>query len=105
LAASGDRGRPDVGGAGKTGYGRLLRRVTRSGEPEEILRDVFDPGATAGPQTAELDIAVDGATRAITVNLAGEPDRVLSAMSAFDVSRARIYLARSNVIEHVPRPL
>ncbi|MGH2799155.1 MAG: hypothetical protein ACRDM0_16120, partial [Thermoleophilaceae bacterium] len=92
-------------GAGKSGYGRLLRRVTRSGEPEEILRDVFDPGAASGPQTAELDIAIDDAQRTVTVDLASDPDRRLSAMSAFDASRSRIYLARPNVIEHVPRPL
>ena len=92
-------------GAGKSGYGRLLRRVTRSGEPEEILRDVFDPGAASGPQTAELDLAVEGVQRTITVDLASDPERLLSAMAAFNVSRSRIYLARPNVIEHVPRPL
>ena len=30
-------------GSGKSGYGRLVRRVTRSGEPEEILRHATTP--------------------------------------------------------------
>lgn len=92
-------------GTGKSGYGRLARRVTRSGEPEEILRDVFDPGPATGPQTAELDIVVEGVQQTVAVDLSTEPERVLSAMAAFDASRARIFLAKPNVIEHVPRPL
>ncbi len=92
-------------GSGKSGYGRLIRRVTRSGEPEEILRDVFDPGAADGAQTAQFDIAVDGVERSVAVDLATDPDRTLSAMAAFDVSRARLFLTKPNVIEHVPRSL
>jgi recombinational DNA repair ATPase RecF len=92
-------------GTGKSGYGRLVRRVTRSGGPEEILRDVFDPGSATGPQTAELDIAVDEVEQTIAVDLSSDPDRVLSAVAAFDASRAQVFLAKPNVIEHVPRPL
>lgn len=92
-------------GSGKSGYGRLTRRVTRSGEAEEVLRDVFDPGPATGPQTAQYDIAVDDAEQTIAVDLAAEPARVLSAVAAFDASRARLCLAKPNVIEHVPRPL
>lgn len=92
-------------GSGKSGYGRLIRRVTRSGEPEEILRDVFDPGAATGAQTAHFDIAVDGTDRPVSVDLAADSDHALSAMAAFDASRARIFLTKPNVIEHVPRSL
>jgi energy-coupling factor transporter ATP-binding protein EcfA2 len=92
-------------GSGKSGYGRLVRRVTRSGEPEEVLRDVFDPGTSNWPQTAGFTVVVDDAPKPITVDLAGDPPRLLSAMAAFDASRARLFLAKPNVIEHVPRPL
>ena len=92
-------------GAGKSGYGRLLRRVTRSGDVDEILRDVFDPGLASEPQTVEIDISVDDEARCLPVNLAEEPDRLLSAISIFDAKRAQFYLAKPNVIEHVPRPL
>lgn len=92
-------------GTGKSGYGRLARRVTRSGESDEILRDVFDPGSASGPQTADFDITVDEVNVTITVDLSSDPDRILSAMAAFDASRAQVFLTKPNVIEHVPRPL
>lgn len=92
-------------GSGKSGYGRLVRRVTRSGEVEEVLRDVFDPGSSSEPQTAEFDIAVEDVERIVTVDLSVDPERVLSSMAAFDASRARFFLAKPNVIEHVPRSL
>lgn len=92
-------------GSGKSGYGRLIRRVTRSGEPEEVLRDVFDPGSGGGAQTAAFDIAVDGAPETVSIDLAYDPERILSVMEVFDTSRANVSLAKPNVIEHVPRPL
>lgn len=92
-------------GAGKSGYGRLLRRLCRSAETSEVLRDVFDPGATNGPQTAALKITADGKARDVAVDLADDPDRILSAMAAFDAGCARVYLARPNTIEHVPRAM
>lgn len=92
-------------GSGKSGYGRLIRRVTRSGEAEEILRDVFDPGSAAGSQTAQIALAVDGQTRTVAIDLSADPDRVLSAIGAFDAARAQLFLSKPNVIEHVPRSL
>ena len=92
-------------GSGKSGYGRLTRRVTRSGEPEEILRDVFDPGPGTEAQTAEFELTVDDIAQTNTVDLADDPPRVLSAIATFDSGRARLCVTKPNVIEHVPRPL
>jgi energy-coupling factor transporter ATP-binding protein EcfA2 len=92
-------------GAGKSGYGRLCRRVCRSAEPGEVLHDVFDPGKAEAPQTAEFVIAVDGEERTLEVDLNGEAPRILSAMTAFDASCAEFCIAKSNTIEHTPRPL
>ncbi|HEY3552738.1 MAG TPA: hypothetical protein VGK66_03530, partial [Solirubrobacterales bacterium] len=92
-------------GAGKSGYGRLARRVCRAAEPGEVLHDVFDPGKAEAPQTAEFVIAVDGEEQTIEVDLAAEPPRVLSAVTAFDASCAEFCVSRSNTIEHTPRPL
>jgi ABC-type multidrug transport system ATPase subunit len=92
-------------GAGKSGYGRLLRRLCRSAETTEVLRNVFDPGSASAPQTATLGITADGKPRDIDVDLAGDPDRILSAMAAFDAGCARVYLSGPNTIEHVPRPM
>jgi energy-coupling factor transporter ATP-binding protein EcfA2 len=92
-------------GAGKSGYGRLARRVCRAAEPGEVLHDVFDPGKAEAPQTAEFEIAVDGEERVEEVDLSAEPPRVLSAITAFDASCAEFCITRSNTIEHTPRPL
>src|SRR4051812_16596727 len=92
-------------GAGKSGYGRLARRVCRAAEPGEVLHDVFDPGKAEAPQTAEFAIAVDGEQRVVEVDLAEEPPRILSAITAFDASCAEFCITRSNTIEHTPRPL
>ena len=92
-------------GTGKSGYGRLSRRLCRAAEPGEVLRDVFEPGASEQPQTAELVISVDGTERVVEVDLATDSPRILSAMTAFDASCARVYLAKANTIEHTPRSL
>ncbi len=92
-------------GAGKSGYGRLCRRVCRSAEPGEVLHDVFDPGKAEAPQTAEFVLAVDGEERTVEVDLNAEAPRILSAMTAFDASCADVHVSKSNTIEHTPRPL
>jgi hypothetical protein len=92
-------------GAGKSGYGRLARRVCRAAEPGEVLHDVFDPGKAEAPQTAEFVLAVDGEEQLAEVDLAEEPPRILSAVTAFDANCAEFCVSRSNTIEHTPRPL
>jgi energy-coupling factor transporter ATP-binding protein EcfA2 len=92
-------------GAGKSGYGRLARRVCRAAEPGEVLHDVFDPGKAEAPQTAEFVIAVDGEEQVVEVDLAAEAPRILSAITAFDAGCAEFCISKSNTIEHTPRPL
>lgn len=92
-------------GAGKSGYGRLCRRVCRAAEVGEVLHDVFDPGKAEAPQTAEFVLAVDGEERVLEVDLNDEAPRILSAMTAFDASCADVHISKSNAIEHTPRPL
>lgn len=92
-------------GAGKSGYGRLCRRVCRAAEPGEVLHDVFDPGKADAPQTAEFVLAVDGEERVVEVDLDAEAPRLLSAMTAFDATCAEFCISKSNTIEHTPRPL
>src|SRR6476659_824264 len=92
-------------GAGKSGYGRLCRRVCRAAEPGEVLHDVFDPGKADAPQTAEFVLAVNGEEQVVEVDLNGEAPRILSSMTAFDAGCAEFCLTKSNMIEHTPRPL
>ena len=90
-------------GTGKSGHGRLLRGVCRSAEREDVLPNVFAPSSASGPQTADLIVAVDGVDERISVDLAATTPRILSAISVFDASCARIYLSKPNVIDYVPR--
>src|SRR3954447_13920591 len=92
-------------GAGKSGYGRLARRGCRAAEPGEGLHDVFDPGKAEAPQTAEFVLAVDGEEQTVQVDLSAAPPRIVSAITAFDAGCAEFCVARSNTIEHTPRPL
>jgi energy-coupling factor transporter ATP-binding protein EcfA2 len=92
-------------GSGKSGYGRLCRRVCRAAEVGEVLHDVFDPGKAEAPQTAEFVLAVDGEERVLEVDLNAEAPRILSAMTAFDAGCAEVCISKSNTIEHTPRPL
>lgn len=92
-------------GAGKSGYGRLCRRVCRAAEVGEVLHDVFDPGKASAPQTAEFVLAVDGEERVLEVDLNAEAPRILSAMTAFDAGCAEVHISKQNTIEHTPRPL
>lgn len=92
-------------GAGKSGYGRLCRRLFRAAEPGEVLHDVFDPGKADAPQTAEFVLAVDGEERVVEVDLDREAPRILSAMTAFDASCAEFCITKQNTIEHTPRAL
>lgn len=92
-------------GTGKSGYGRLCRRLFRSAEPGEVLHDVFDPGRADAPQTAEFVLSVDGEERVVEVDLDEEAPRILSAMTAFDAGCAEFCITRQNTIEHTPRAL
>jgi ABC-type transport system involved in cytochrome c biogenesis ATPase subunit/rubrerythrin len=92
-------------GAGKSGYGRLCRRLFRASEPGEVLHDVFDPGKADAAQTAEFILSVDGEERVVEVDLDREAPRILSAMTAFDASCAEFCITKQNTIEHTPRAL
>lgn len=91
--------------SGKTGHGRLLRGVCRAAEREDVLPNVFEPASAGQPQTAEIGITVEGTEQSIDVDLCKQPERVLSAISVFDASCARIFLTKPNVVDYVPRPL
>jgi AAA domain len=91
-------------GSGKTGHGRILRGVCRAAEREHVLPNVFDPTKARQAQTATIGITVDGVEQTVGVDLGQQPDRVLSAISVFDASCARIFVSRPNVIDYVPRP-
>ncbi|HEY8082697.1 MAG TPA: AAA family ATPase [Solirubrobacterales bacterium] len=92
-------------GAGKSGYGRLLRRLCQPADRVKVLRNAFDEGSKDTRQTAVVRFAIGGEEREITVNLAAESERALTAMSVFDAACAPVHVSKPNFIEHVPEPL
>ena len=42
---------------------------------------------------------------AVEVDLGTDPPQVLSAITTFDASRARVSVTKPNVVEHIPKPL
>jgi hypothetical protein len=91
-------------GAGKSGYGRVLRRLCQPAERVKVLRNAFAENRKSTRQTAVVRFSVGGEEREINVNLAAKPERALSAMSVFDAACAPIYVSKPNVVEHVPEP-
>lgn len=92
-------------GAGKSGYGRLLRRLCRPADGPALLHNAFDARSKDRPQMANVQIAIGGEAREISVDLAGPVDRALSSMSVFDSARAPLCVSKPNVVEHVPEAL
>ena len=92
-------------GAGKSGYGRLLRRLCRPADGTELLYNAFDARSKDRPQSVVVQIASGEEEREIAVDLTGSADRALSAISVFDSARAPLCVAKPNVVEHVPEAL
>jgi hypothetical protein len=92
-------------GAGKSGHTRLLRRSCRSVKPGEVLRDVFNPGAASGRQTAKILTRVGEEDGELELDLEERPPQVLSSVSVFDAACAQVYVSEDNQIDFVPRPL
>jgi ABC-type Na+ transport system ATPase subunit NatA len=92
-------------GAGKSGYGRLLRRLCRPADGPELLCNAFDARSKDRPQTVVVQIATGDEAREISVDLTGSADRALSSMSVFDSARAPLCVSKPNVVEHVPEAL
>lgn len=93
-------------GAGKSGYGRLLRRVCRAATQGEVLRDVFDPGASSRPQTARIHVTVgEQAPTEHVVTLGERPPRILSAVGMFDARCAEFVVDQESTIDWLPGSL
>jgi energy-coupling factor transporter ATP-binding protein EcfA2 len=92
-------------GAGKSGYGRLLRHLCQSGDGTEVLPNAFDASSGEKAQVAGVQIALGEETRDVVIDLADVPAHVLSAVAVFDASRASLCVSGPNIVGHVPPPL
>jgi energy-coupling factor transporter ATP-binding protein EcfA2 len=96
-------------GSGKSSYARVLRKACRSSaKPIEILPNVLNAGPGAGKSragTAQIDVAIDGATSVLTRDVNAPPERDLAEVSVFDSDCADVYADEESEITYTPSAL
>lgn len=91
-------------GAGKSGYGRVLKRACRARDQEDILTNAY--GTPSGEPSARIKFSVGGATpQEVTWqdSVAAPPD--LSNISVFDSKCASVHVGGPNELAYTPVPL
>ena len=89
-------------GSGKSGYARLLKRITRARHQEEVLSDVFRDTATEKP-TASLSVRIGDHDEAITWP---DPTRQeLQRMLFYDGACRDAYIATESAFPYRPSAL
>lgn len=94
-------------GAGKSTYVRVLKRVLRTVDRENVVRgDVYVDSAPGHDNSgATLGILRGDAEEMVRISLDDPPDLGLDTISAFDSSSAEMYLDARNSIAYVPLPI
>ena len=89
-------------GSGKSGYARLLKRITRARHQEEVLSDVFRDTAMENP-TASLSVRIGDQDEAI---MWPEPTRLeLQRMLFYDGACRDAYIATESAFPYRPSAL
>jgi len=91
-------------GAGKSGYGRVLKRACRARDQEDILTNAY--ATPSGKPSARIKHSVAGAVQpevAWQDGVAGSPD--LSNISVFDSKCASVHVGGPNELAYTPVPL
>jgi energy-coupling factor transporter ATP-binding protein EcfA2 len=90
-------------GSGKTGYGRILKKVCRSRHEKQdrILGDVYSQGNVA-PASAKIGYKSDGNALSISWQDGSSAPQELSRISVFDAATAPLYADQQNKIEFLP---
>jgi hypothetical protein len=82
-------------GAGKTGYGRILRQVCRSrGVPPVLLPNVF--ADSIGAASADVTFSVDGQESSVSIRDGLAPTSALQNISIFDSKAAATLIDKEN---------
>jgi energy-coupling factor transporter ATP-binding protein EcfA2 len=89
-------------GSGKSGYARLLKRITRARHREDILTDVFRDTSTAKP-TAALSVRIGNAEEALTWPESPLPE--LQRMLFYDSACGSAYIASESDFPYRPSAL
>lgn len=89
-------------GAGKSGFARVLSKACFSRSNPQIIRNIYDDGATDMPATAQFEVdRGNGFFEDITFTDGDEHDD-LKRVSVFDSSVSRIHLAKENELGFQP---
>lgn len=89
-------------GTGKSGYARVAKKMCRSLSKDDLLGNVFEPGAQV-PAEILVRYQVDGAPVTDVTWIDDTPTpSPLASMSFFDSQNARLYVDRENRINYLP---
>jgi hypothetical protein len=88
-------------GAGKTGYGKILRQVCQArGEAPMLRSSVYEDGAYAG--SAEVIFSVNGVEERTTIPVAQQQAGLLRHFSIFDSAAANVLVNEQNTTAFRP---
>ncbi|MEH2468769.1 energy-coupling factor transporter ATP-binding protein EcfA2 [Nitrobacteraceae bacterium AZCC 2161] len=90
-------------GSGKSGYCRIAKKLCRSLTADDLLGNVFEPGATP-PAQVLVRYMEDGMTEPTAVSWedGSEPPAPIARISVFDSANARLYVDKQNKIGFLP---
>lgn len=91
---------------GKSGYCRITKKVCRSQTAEDLLSDVFVPGAKP-PAEVLIRYLADGESEPTeeTWKDGAPPPKAIRGMMVFDSRNARFYIDKQNRVEFLPAPI
>lgn len=89
-------------GSGKSGYARLLKRITRARHREDVLTDVFRDTSRAQP-TAALSIRIGDAEESLAWPESSRPE--LQRMLFYDAACGSLYIASESDFPYRPSAL
>ena len=89
-------------GSGKSGYARLLKRITRARHQEEVLTDVFRDTSLAKP-TAALSVRIGDADESLAWPVSSRPE--LQRMLFYDAACGGAYIASESDFPYRPSAL
>ncbi len=89
-------------GSGKSGYARLLKRITRARHQEDVLSDVFRDASLANP-TAELSILIGDDKETVDWPGTGRPD--LKRILFYDGACGSAYVSSESEFPYRPSAL
>jgi energy-coupling factor transporter ATP-binding protein EcfA2 len=91
-------------GSGKSGYGRMLRRICQAPAGPEILPDAFGRDA-GGQQSVRVKLHRGEQEEDLTIDLMGQVPGWLAAVKVFDGDCAIEYVRAGNAVDYTPEPL